>query len=93
MWSYRLATPPLAGLIAKAGNIVITGEVNGNLVVLDAKTGALLFRDSLNAGALDGGLITYEVNGEQFIAVAAGDNNPTYEVTGENTIVVLGLKP
>ncbi|MGD0505131.1 MAG: PQQ-binding-like beta-propeller repeat protein [Steroidobacteraceae bacterium] len=93
MWSYQLATPPLAGLIATAGNIVITGEVNGNLIILDAKTGALLYRDSLNAGALDGGLITYEVNGKQFIAVAAGDNNPTYQVTGENTIVVLGLKP
>jgi alcohol dehydrogenase (cytochrome c) len=58
MWSYRLATPPLAGLISTAGNLVITGETNGNLIVLDAKTGALLFRDSLGAGALDGGLIT-----------------------------------
>jgi hypothetical protein len=27
----------------------------------------------------------------EFIAAAAGDNNPTYQVTGENTIVVLGL--
>jgi len=38
-------------------------------------------------------LITHEVNGKQFIAAAAGDNNPAYQVTGENTIVVLGLKP
>ena len=37
------------------------------------------------------GLITYEVNGKQFFAAAAGDNNPTYGVTGENVIVVLGL--
>jgi len=93
MWSYQLATPPLAGLIATAGNIVVTGEVNGNLIVLDAKTGVLLDRLGLSAGALDGGLITYEVDGKQFIAVAAGDNNPTYQVTGENTIVVLGLNP
>jgi hypothetical protein len=47
----------------------------------------------LNAGAVDGGIITYEVNGKQFIAAAAGDNNPTYGATGENTIVVLGLGP
>ena len=39
------------------------------------------------------GIVYQENNGKQFIAVAAGDNNPTYRVTGENTIVVLGLKP
>lgn len=91
MWRYQLATPPVAGLIATAGNLVITSEVNGNLLALDAKTGVLLYRYNLNAGAIDGGLITYEVEGKQFIAAAAGDNNPTYEVTGENAIVVLGL--
>jgi hypothetical protein len=40
---------------------------------------------------MDGGLITYEVNGRQFIAVGAGDNNPTYKVKGDNAIVILGL--
>jgi glucose dehydrogenase len=82
----------VAGLIATAGNIVITGETNGDLVVLNAKTGALLYGNNLNAGAIDGGLITYEINGKQFIAAAAGDNSLSYEVTGENTIVVVGLK-
>ena len=91
LWSYRLATPPVAGLIATGGNIVMTGEVNGNLVALNAKTGVLLERYSLNAGAIDGGLITYEVNGKQFFAAAAGDDNPTYGAAGENVIVVLGL--
>ena len=93
MWSYRVPTPLVAGLVATAGNVVITGDITGNLLILDAKTGVLLYRDNLNYGALDGGLITYEVNGKQFIAAAAGDNSPTYQVTGENTIVVLGLKP
>ena len=91
IWSYRVPAPPVAGLIATAGNLVIAGENNGDLVVLDAKTGAALYQNNLNAGALDGGLITYEVKGKQFIAAAAGDNNPTYKVTGENTIVALGL--
>ena len=93
MWSYRVPTPLVGGLIATAGNVVITGDITGNLLILDAKTGALLYRDNLNFGALDGGLITYEVNGKQYIAAAAGDNSSTYQVTGENTIVVLGLKP
>ena len=91
IWSYRVPAPLVGGLIATAGNLVITGENNGELVVLDAKTGGPLYQNNLNAGALDGGLITYEVKGKQFIAAAAGDNNPTYNVTGANTIVVLGL--
>lgn len=90
-WSYRVPSPPVAGLITTAGNLVIAGENSGDLVILDAKTGALLYQNNLKAGALDGGLITYEVKGKQFIAAAAGDNNPTYKVTGENEIVVLGL--
>jgi hypothetical protein len=56
------------------------------------KTGALLYQKNLDASAIDGGLVTYEVKGKQLIAAAAGDNNPTYKVTGENAIVVLGLK-
>ena len=93
MWSYRVSTPLVAGLMATAGNIVMTGDIDGNLLILNAKTGELLIRDNLNAGALDGGLITYEVNGKQFVGAAAGDNSSTYGVTGENTIVVLGLQP
>jgi hypothetical protein len=36
-------------------------------------------------------VITYEVKGRQFIAVAAGDNNGTYKAKGDNAIVILGL--
>jgi alcohol dehydrogenase (cytochrome c) len=90
MWSYKVSAPLVAGLIATAGNVVITADINGNLLILNAKTGELLYLDNLNAGGLRGGLITYEVNGKQFVAAAAGDN--TY-ATAENTIVVLGLQP
>jgi alcohol dehydrogenase (cytochrome c) len=91
MWSYKVSAPLFAGLIATAGNVVITADINGNLLILNAKTGELLYLDNLNAGGLRGGLITYEVNGKQFVAAAAGDN--TYDATAENTIVVLGLQP
>ncbi|SAK67117.1 hypothetical protein AWB78_02455 [Caballeronia calidae] len=42
-------------------------------------------------GAIDGGVITYEVKGKQYVAAAAGDNNLTFGVKGDNTIVVLSL--
>jgi len=88
-WRYRIPAPPVAGLTATAGGLVLTADTQGDVFALDAKTGALLKRIRLNAGAIDGGLITYAVKGKQFIAVAA--DNGTYKAKGDNAIVVLGL--
>lgn len=90
-WRYRIPSPPVAGLTATAGGLVLTADTQGDLFALDAKTGALLQKLQLGAGAIDGGLATYETNGRQLIAVAAGDNNKSYQAKGDNTIVVLGL--
>jgi len=38
-------------LITTAGNLVIAGENSGDLVILDAKTGTLLYQNNLKAGA------------------------------------------
>ena len=70
----------------------MTADTQGDLFVLDSSTGALLNRLRLGAGAIDGGLITYAVDGRQFIAVAAGDNNATFKAKGDNTILILGLR-
>jgi alcohol dehydrogenase (cytochrome c) len=91
-WRYRVPAPPVAGLTATGGGLVLTADTQGDLFAIDAKTGVLLNRLSLGAGAIDGGLITYAVNGKQFIAVAAGDNNGTYKAKGDNAIIVLGLR-
>ncbi len=90
-WRYRVPSPPVAGLIATAGGIILTADTQGDLFALDAKTGTLLHQAQLGAGAIDGGVITYEVKGRQFIAVAAGDNNGTYKAKGDNVIVILAL--
>jgi alcohol dehydrogenase (cytochrome c) len=90
-WRYRMPAPPVSGLTATAGGLVMTADTDGDLFIVDARTGALLRRIALRAGAIDGGVITYAVRGKQYIAVAAGDNNPTYKATGDNAIVVLGL--
>jgi alcohol dehydrogenase (cytochrome c) len=91
LWRYRVPSPPVAGLVVTAGGLLLTADTQGDLFALDAKTGALLLQRQVGAGAMDGGLITYKVNGRQFIAVGAGDNNPTYKVKGDNAILILGL--
>ena len=90
-WRYRVPAPAVGGLTATAGGLVLTADTQGDLFAIDAKTGALLSRLRLDAGAIDGGLVTYAIKGKQLIAVAAGDNNVTYKANGDNVIVVLGL--
>lgn len=90
-WRYRIPSPPVAALTATAGGLLLTADTQGDLFAVDAKTGTLLLKSPLGAGAVDGGVITYQTKGRQFIAIAAGDNNPTYKAKGQNTIVILGL--
>lgn len=89
-WRVKVPSIPLGGVVATAGGLVITGTTDGTLLMLDAQTGTELFKTNVG-GAIGGGIITYEAGGKQFIAVAAGDNNGTYQTKGQNTIVVLGL--
>ncbi len=90
MWRTQLPAVTVGGLVATAGGVLITGGIDGQVVFLDAATGAIL--NTLAIGQpIGGGIISYTVNGAQRIAVAAGMTSPDYETTGTATIAVLGL--
>ncbi|HWT05095.1 MAG TPA: PQQ-binding-like beta-propeller repeat protein, partial [Xanthomonadales bacterium] len=72
-WTYMTPEPLIGGALATAGNLVFFGEGNGWFDALDAKAGKLLWRYNLGAG-VNAPPITYEVNGQQYVAVAAGGN-------------------
>ena len=80
-WKYRAAAPLLAPVTATGGGIVLTGEVTGDVVILDASTGKVLWRDNTGQ-AIGGGITPYAVNGRERIAVPAGVNSPIWPVTG-----------
>ena len=61
------------GALATAGNLVFFGEADGYLNALNAQTGEKLWHYNLGAG-VNAPPVTYEVNGVQYIAVAAGGN-------------------
>jgi alcohol dehydrogenase (cytochrome c) len=60
-----------AGILTTATDLLFTGGPEGDFVVLDARTGALLWKAALG-GELINGPITYSVDGKQYVAVAAG---------------------
>jgi len=61
-----------SGVLSTAGNLVFTGDGTNNFVALDARTGAALWRANLGA-AVGNGPITYELEGNQYLVVGAGD--------------------
>ena len=72
-WSKTTPQPLIGGALATAGNLVFMGEGNGNFDAFDAKSGDELWHYNLGAG-VNAPPITYEVDGQQYIAVAAGGN-------------------
>jgi outer membrane protein assembly factor BamB len=61
------------GSTVTAGGLVFRGEPDGNFLALDAKTGEELWRFQTGFGA-DAPPVVYEVEGEQFVAIATGGN-------------------
>ena len=55
-----------AGVLSTAGGVVFTGDVHGNVLALDAKTGNTLWH--ANCGSQEQGPpITYELDGRQYL--------------------------
>src|SRR5947207_1919775 len=88
-WSVKTEQPMMGGATATAGGLVFTGEGNGWFKAYDAKTGAVLWKFNCGAGA-NAAPSVFEVDGEQFIAVAAGGNFQLSFPLG-NTVFVFGL--
>ncbi len=91
-WKYRSPRPMVAAVTTTAGDVLFTGELTGDFVVLDAQTGGERYRFN-TGGPMGGGVITYATGGKQYVAVASGspsslwvDRNP-----GSPTIVVFAL--
>ena len=88
-WKADTDQPLMGGVLATAGNLVFTGEGNGNFNAYDAKSGKKLW--SFNCGAgVNSPPVSYEIGGKQYIAVAAGGNTQLDFKRG-NSIFVFAL--
>jgi glucose dehydrogenase len=72
-WQYKAPQPLIGGALATAGNLVFMGEGNGWFNAFNARSGERIWRYNLGAG-VNAPPITYQIDGEQYIAVAAGGN-------------------
>ena len=70
-WEVVYKYPPMASLLSTKGDLVFVPGADGMLDALDAKTGEKLWSHNDGTGH-DGGIISYAVNGKQYIAVTTG---------------------
>jgi quinohemoprotein ethanol dehydrogenase len=70
-WRIAHDGPWNGGVLTTAGNLLVEGTEDGNFVVYRASNGEKLWSMPIGTGAVAGPM-TYEVDGEQYIAVSAG---------------------
>jgi PQQ-dependent dehydrogenase (methanol/ethanol family) len=85
-WQVKTPEPLLGGVLATAGNLVFTGEGNGNFSAFHAPTGERLWQFNCGAG-VNAPPISYAIDGKQYIAVAAGGSAIFGFRQGESLIV------
>ncbi len=71
-WSHPWEGGGRWGILSTAGNVIFTGGSGSLFEALNATTGDVLWATRLNA-TVSNGPITYELDGEQHVVVAAGN--------------------
>jgi alcohol dehydrogenase (cytochrome c) len=89
LWKYHADAPVVAGVTPTAGGVVFTGDLGGNLLALDARSGAELYK--LNTGgAVAGGVVTYQTGGKQYVATTSGNiSRMTFSASAGSPKVVI----
>ena len=76
VWQKRMKFPIAAGsgLLSTASGLLFHGESDGRLVAYDIRNGNELWSFQTGAGA-DAPVVTYEVNGQQYVAILSGGSS------------------
>jgi alcohol dehydrogenase (cytochrome c) len=70
-WKFPMTDTTDSGILTTASDLLFTGGREGYFQALDARSGALLWKTILG-GPIVAGPMTYQAEGKQYIAVAAG---------------------
>ena len=79
-WKFEMTDVTTSGILTTGSDLLFTGGREGYFYAFDARDGELLWRATLG-GMIHNGPISYEVDGAQYVAAAAG-----------NALFVFGLR-
>jgi alcohol dehydrogenase (cytochrome c) len=89
-WKYASPTPLVAGVTASSGGVLFTGDLNNDFLALDAKTGDVLYRFN-TGGSIGGGVISYALDGKQYVATTSGTVSAFFGGSGLPAIIIFAL--
>jgi alcohol dehydrogenase (cytochrome c) len=84
-WQKRMQDPMIGGALATAGGVVFTGTKDQRFVAFDARSGRELWSYRAAAG-VNAPPIAYAVDGQQYVAVAAGGNYQINALRGDQVL-------
>jgi alcohol dehydrogenase (cytochrome c) len=70
-WEFKTHDVSDSGILTTASDLLFTGGREGYFYALDARTGALLWKFTVG-GTAAASPMTYQVDGKQYVAIAAG---------------------
>ena len=88
-WQVQTKLPLIGGVLATAGNLVFMGEGSGMFAAFDSQSGKRLWEFNCGAG-VNAPPMSYKVDGQQYIAVAAGGHGLLKTPSG-NALISFGL--
>ena len=89
-WRVRHVTAFNGGTLATAGNLVFQGTADGRFVAYRATDGEKLWESPVGTGVM-AGPVGYEVDGEQYVAVAAGWG-ASFALSGGDAALAAGVR-
>jgi alcohol dehydrogenase (cytochrome c) len=70
-WNLKNGAPLWGGVMTTAGGLVFTGNPEGEFMAINDETGEVVWKFQTGTGIV-GQPVTYEVDGEQYVAIVAG---------------------
>jgi alcohol dehydrogenase (cytochrome c) len=92
IWSVHRRDPVLAAVTPTGGGLLLTGDMGGSFLILDAGDGRVLY-EFATGGPVAAGISVYAVAGREYIAVPSGSSSrDAASATAAATLIVFSLQ-
>lgn len=81
-WNLKNPLPLWGGVMTTAGGLVFTGNLEGEFMAINDETGEVVWKFQTGTGIV-GQPVTYELDGEQYVAIVAGHGGALLRWGGE----------
>ena len=91
IWKYDTDTSMVASVTPTAGGLLLTADTKGHFLIFDAANGHVALKKDLG-DPIGGGIVTYMLDGTQYVAVPGGMKNPIIQTdSGPAWVAIFAL--